>query len=49
METDITRLVHSLGSGEISVLLELYYNRDGVFKNFKKSDLKKRDFTEFNR
>lgn len=41
METDITRLVHSLGSGEISVLLELYYNRDGVFKNFKKSDLKK--------
>ena len=41
METDITRLVHGLGSGEINVLLGLYYNRDGVIKNFKKSDLKK--------
>ena len=41
METDITRLVLGLGSGEINVLLELYYNRDGVIKNFKRSDLKK--------
>jgi len=41
METDITRLVLGLGSGEINVLLELYYNRDGVIKNFKRADLKK--------
>lgn len=41
MATDITRLVHGLGSGEINILLELYYNRDGVIKNFKRSDLKK--------
>ena len=40
MEIDITRLIHSLGTGEINVLLELYYNRDGVIKNFKGSDFK---------
>jgi hypothetical protein len=38
METDITRLVHSLGSKEIDVLLKLYYNRDEVVKSFKGSD-----------
>lgn len=38
VEIDTTRLVHGLGSGEINVLLELYYNRDGIVKNFKGSD-----------
>lgn len=38
MDIDITRLVHSLDSGEIDALLKLYYNKDGVVKNFKGSD-----------
>lgn len=38
MDTDITRLVHSLDSKEIDVLLKLYYNRDEVVKSFKGSD-----------
>ena len=42
MEIDITRLVHSLNPGEIDALLKLYYNRDGVVKNFKGSDFKKK-------
>ena len=40
MDNDITRLVHSLNSREINVLLEMYYNRNGVVKGFKGSDFK---------
>jgi len=37
---DISRLVHSLESDEIDALLRLYYNREGVVKNFTNSDFK---------
>jgi len=42
MDTDITRLVHSLDSGEIKILLELYYNRNGTVKSSKGSNFKKK-------
>lgn len=38
MDIDVTRLVHSLESGEINALLKLYYNRDGTIKG--SNDLK---------
>ena len=41
MEIDISRLIHNLDSGEIDALLSLYYNRDGIIKNFKGTEFKK--------
>jgi hypothetical protein len=38
MDTDLTRLIHSLEEGEINALLKLYYNRDGTIKG--SNDLK---------
>jgi len=41
MDTDIVRLINNLDNSEINVLLDLYFNSDGVAKKFKSSKFEK--------
>ncbi len=41
MDTNISSVINSLESSEINVLLDLYFNKEGISKKFKESNFKK--------